>query len=165
MRLVPVLPALAALLCAAPPAPAATCDVNPHDAYVLAEQRGWQFLCTAFSRYPGALGAATVLREPPDRVGCQWRTLVPVPDAPRGTLRFFSRTDIASQGNGDLRNGWRIASYEVTGGPYSPEQPANSRLHFTVLLSQANTVIRRRISRLTLHHPTESCANVLDRAF
>lgn len=147
------------------PLRAAECEVNPYQAYQTAQPRGWSFRCLIQDGLPGSVLSATLLPEPPNRIGCRIVTGPPSPITPSVALRFFSRFNSTAYPSGGLRNGWRIHRYELSGGNYSDAPDDTARLRATIMLPNPNRTLDYRLSRLILSHPTEGCANVLDRAF
>jgi len=156
---------VAFLMSVAAPVRAVDCEVSPYQAYLVAQPRGWMFQCIGLVDMMSGLAAAAVLHEPPNGLGCHWRTGWRASRTPRTVwLQFFGRNDGAGA-NGALRNGWRISAWELSGGSFVIESAENIRVHARMALAQHDRVYRYRVSRLILSHATEGCANVLDRAF
>jgi hypothetical protein len=156
--------ALTVTLLASLQAWAMDCQVNPRQAYDIAVQRGWNFMCvhdghvgSADPPLPGTLVSSGLLLEM-NRVGCIWRTgPVPSPSPPVVRLAFFEGME--------MRNGWSInqALWELTGGQYNKEDSPHVRA--TTSLPHHDTTFRYRLSKLILSKPKGNCLQAIDEAF
>lgn len=160
--------AVIAALLATPPVLAATCEVNPYAAWQAAQARGWQFRCS-FPVVPGAVLSGTLLPEPPDRIGCRYRTGPAIQiQAPVRVRLLFLAPGPSGLPHAMLRNGWRVDSYA-----FSPAQtiaavattdPA-ARVAARADIDRPLATLDFRLTRLVLHHPSAGCAHVLAQAF
>ncbi len=159
---------LAAALALAWPVAAEVCAVNPYAAWQAAQARGWQFRCE-FPALPGAILSGTLLPEPPDRIGCRYRPgpAIQIQAPIRVQLRFLVPGP-SGLPHAMLRNGWRVDSFSF-GAAQSiaavPTTDPSARLAARADIDRPLAVLDFRLTRLVLHHPSEGCAQVLERAF
>ena len=132
---------------------AATCDVNIENAYTKAVQNGWSFKCLK-----GVLHF-----DKSKRPGCVSKPVLPLAWE---EARFFNAQSPRDEGkNGSLKNGWRVKSYQITGGQYEKKPlKGYSRVNFT-FSTKAGSYHRRYLSKLVLEKSGGSCSNVLNEAF
>lgn len=144
------------------------CDVNALAAYNTAKLRGWQFECYRYLPLGGQAMVAGLVTYPPDRFGCVYKT-----PAVLGTItaigqgRFFKRS---AGSRPDLKNGWKIKSFEVSGVQWEPLGSGgldpDIRLAFRVLdTPKPNWTYNVRVSRLTLTKSGGVCGKAVDEAF
>lgn len=159
---------LAAALASTPPALAATCEVSPYAAWQAAQAHGWRFLCE-FPAVPGAVLSGTLLPEPPDRIGCRYRTgpAIQIQAPVRVRLRFLSPGP-GGLPHAMLRNGWRVDSFTFSTAQTIaavPTTDASARVAARADIDRPLATLDFRLTRLVLHHPSQGCANVLSQAF
>lgn len=153
----------AALATAAGTAWAVDCEVNPLEAHNIAKLRGWSFSCNAVTGI--VHGFVTY---PPSAFGCTYKTPpVMLPTVTHlGSGAFFRNTSV-SGGRPNLKNGWVLKHYEITGGQWRAWSAHESvRLAFsTQEEGKPNRTYNFRVSKLVLTHPSSTCAKALDEAF
>ncbi len=151
-------------LFAAGSASATDCTVNVLSAYQVAVQRGWQFSC---GLYEGGIAHAGVKRSfvtyPPDKIGCAFTTPIV------WTSDHVGRAHLFKSGSGappDLKNGWRVASTEVSGVQWSNStHSSQARVQFAAKGDQPGKTYNARLSKLVLRKDGGSCAKAIDEAF
>jgi len=155
------------LLACAAPAIAVDCTVNALEAHNVAKPRGWTFTCEpAFSNPSGmTFGFVTY---PPDGIGCVFKTPPVLPPflINLGSGRLFSNSsDSLTRPN--LKNGWKVKSFEVFGGQwYEANNRPKTQVHFvTKETPKQNRTYNYKLGKLVLTHPTGTCANALNEAF
>ena len=139
---------------------AAICSVNLEKTYQEAEKRGWAFSC-----FDQTIGKPVSLNfDNSKRVGCVAKS-GPLPGFNyHYTASFFRKGNTAS--TDALDNGWKIESYQVTGGQYQKLTPRNgNRLSFQWTVKTPGFFSKRHISELKLSKNNGNCANVYTEAF
>lgn len=160
--------ALAALAATfATPAAAVDCPVNVLDAYNKAKLRGWSFSCDLSYATQAGMTYAFVTY-PPAAIGCTFKTPhVLGLNHGLGRARFFG-SSAAPGGRPDLKNGWKVKSYEVSGGQWQPTNgaPASVRVAWsTTEKPKPNHTYNFKLDKLVLTHASSTCAKALDEAF
>ena len=141
---------------------AASCTLDLERAYHVAVARGWTFKCSHRGPSETGIGAAQGLTfDGSKRVGCYGR------NGPTGKATF--QAQFLRQGSGstsDLRGGWRVQSFEVSGGQYSGRPPIDGvRIFFEWSSPTPGATTRRFLSKLLLEKSGGQCAKVYDEAF
>jgi hypothetical protein len=155
---------LAAVLgCAvAAPAWATDCNINVFNAYNTAKLRGWTFEC---SRQPSVAGGFVPYPPPLSSIGCTFKTPPVFTYDKVGLGWLFGKN---SGQPPDLKDGWRVKSFEVSGGQWEePESdsPNRARVAFRANATAPNRTYNYYISKLTLSKDGGSCSNAIDEAF
>lgn len=162
VRLAPALLA-AALGLAAGTAWSVDCEVNVLNAHNTAKARGWTFSCGATS----GIIVPNFVTYPPAAIGCTFKTPpVPVPYTPGSHPVYgnFFKSEAGSRPN--LKNGWKVKHFEVSGGQWSATAGNVTRVGFkTEEKYKAGHTYNFRVSKLVLTHPSGTCAKALDEAF
>ena len=159
-RGVALLAGLTIICTGAAPLTITQCDVPVLDAYLYAKNHGWRFSCGAAS-----LGVvATFATYPPDRIGCQFKTL-PVWGNVRTALGQAYLFD-GSQTGRMLRNGWTLVGYDVRGAEWQDAPDlAGVVVTYMVFGSMSSRTYHSKLHTLTLSKPLGVCTSVIDQAF
>lgn len=153
---------LASLLLIPAPAMAAgvECSVNVLTAYQTAVKRGWRFTCG------GAAGIQKgMVTYPPNAVGCTYKTfgLVPPPAPMSGNASLLLFT---GQSSTQLKNGWSLKSYEMSGGQYKPMSTSDTLVAAWITLGTPNKTYNYKLTKLVLTKLVGgNCANAIGDAF
>jgi len=138
------------------------CEVKPFDAYSTAIKRGWKFRCPVFNPQPGLVVSTLFLPEPNGPLLCQWRTgPVPSPVPAEAAMWFFEASGDATQ----LKNGWRIKWYEITGGQWTKLNTARPRIDARMQLDRRDHTFNYRLTKMVLTKPNGNCSNAIHEAF
>lgn len=138
------------------PALAATCTLDIAQMYDRASSKGWTFKCLK-----GVLHF-----DNQKRPGCSSKPIVPTAWE---EARFLSNTAFRDKSKtGKMRNGWRVKSYQISGGQWSKKSSGkgatSSRINFT-FSTKAGSYHRRYLSKIRLEKSYGDCARVYDEAF
>lgn len=141
----------------ASPAAAIDCTVNVFDAYNTAKLRGWTFDC---SRAPGVTGGFVTYPPPVNSIGCTFKT-PPVFAGRPGQGVLFRKAGTPP----NLLNGWRVKSFEVTGGQWLEGDDSLARVRFRPKDAKGGQTYNYYISKLVLSRDGGTCAKAIAEAF
>jgi len=147
------------------PAAAVDCTVNVLDAHNIAKQRGWTFRCHASTLAGLTYGFVTY---PPNAIGCTFKTppVIGVMTSLGSGAFFMSET--APGARPELRNGWRVKTYQIVGGQWKEAAGyvASVRIAWaTAEIPKPSRTYNFMLNKLVLNHPSGSCSKALDEAF
>ncbi len=128
-----------------------SCEVDVYQAYSTAVKRGWHFSCSS---------KLALTPEPPKgsqkgRLACQGTG-----DLKKKNVAYFFKKDW--QSSPKFKNGWRLNTYEVSGGNFNKLAKQKVRVSF-YWLSKVKT--KRSLSKLVLEKENGDCSKVYDEAF
>ena len=134
--------------------------VNVLTAYQTAVKRGWKFSCGPVAGIQGGF-----VTYPPSAIGCTYKTgvIVPPPAPLSGNAGLLLFT---GQSSTQLKNGWSLKSYEMSGGQYQPMGTSDTLVAAWITLGTPNRTYNYKLTRLVLTKLVGgTCGNAINDAF
>lgn len=141
----------------ASPAAAIDCTVNAFEAYNTAKLRGWTFACSLGT---GVTGGFVTYPPPLNSIGCTFKA-PPVLAGRLGQGVLFRKAGTPPQ----LSSGWRVKSFEVSGGQWTEGDDSLGRVRFRPMGAKPGQTYNYYISKLVLSRDSGTCAKAIDEAF